>query len=134
MFPHGRMWSGAAGDAVVKPRRPMTPATSLAFDSVTKLAAAALAMRLVEEGKLRLDDPIVRWYPGWRGDAARRCATCSATPPARATRGRQFDPSQPLSQKIALARLRSPGRGPTVGVYSNVGYMIAGHVLGARGS
>ena len=67
MFPDGRMWRGAAGDAVVKPRRPMTPDTSLPFDSITKLAAAALAMRLVEEGKLRLDDPIVRWYPALAG-------------------------------------------------------------------
>jgi CubicO group peptidase (beta-lactamase class C family) len=46
----------------------MTSDTSLPFDSVTKLATAALTMRLVEQGRLRLDDPIGRWYPDWRGD------------------------------------------------------------------
>ena len=68
VFRDGRMWRGAAGDAVVKPKRAMTPATSLPFDSVTKVATAVLAMRLVEQGRLRLDDPIRRWYPSWRGD------------------------------------------------------------------
>ena len=64
VFRDGRIWRGAAGDAVVKPKRAMTPDTSLPFDSVTKVAVAALAMRLVEQGRLRLEDPIVRWYPG----------------------------------------------------------------------
>src|SRR5215208_3992036 len=62
VFPDGREWSGAAGQAVLKPRRPMTPQTSLPFDSVTKIATAALALRLAEEHRLRLDDPIRRWY------------------------------------------------------------------------
>ena len=69
VFPDGRLWRGAAGEAVTKPKRPMTPDTSLPLDSVTKVATAALAMRLVERGRLRLDDPILRWYPRWRGDA-----------------------------------------------------------------
>jgi CubicO group peptidase (beta-lactamase class C family) len=68
VFPDGRVWSGAAGVAVVKPARQMTSSTSLPFASITKLAVAALAMRLGEQGRLRLDDPIVRWYPAWRGD------------------------------------------------------------------
>jgi CubicO group peptidase (beta-lactamase class C family) len=45
----------------------MTPQTSLPFASITKIATAALAMRLVEQHRLRLEDPIIRWYPSWRG-------------------------------------------------------------------
>ena len=68
VFPDGQVWSGAAGDAVIEPRAPMTTRTAMAFDSVTKIATAALALRLAEQGALALDDPIRRWYPAWRGD------------------------------------------------------------------
>jgi CubicO group peptidase (beta-lactamase class C family) len=68
VFPDGRVWSGAAGVAVLKPERRMTSQSSLPFASITKVATAALAMRLVEQGKLRLDEPIVRRYPAWRGE------------------------------------------------------------------
>ena len=68
VFADGREWSGAAGDAVLHPRRAMTTATAIPFDSVTKIVTASTAMRLVEQGRLRLDDPIRRWYPAWRGD------------------------------------------------------------------
>ena len=68
VFPDDQVWSGAAGDAVIEPRQPMTTRTAMAFDSVTKMATAALALRLAERGALALDDPIRRWYPAWRGD------------------------------------------------------------------
>ena len=68
VFADGREWHGAAGAAVLKPRRAMTSATALPFDGVTKVATAALALRLAELGRLGLDDPISRWYREWRGD------------------------------------------------------------------
>ena len=55
VFPDGRLWSGAAGRAVLEPARRMTTQTSLPFASITKLATAALALRLVEHGRLGLD-------------------------------------------------------------------------------
>jgi D-alanyl-D-alanine carboxypeptidase len=60
VFADGHEWAGAAGDARLKPRQAMSTRTSLPFDSVTKLAVAALALRLAEQGRLRLDDPIGR--------------------------------------------------------------------------
>ena len=89
VFADGREWRGAAGMAVLKPTRAMTPSTALPFDSVTKVATAALALRLAELGRLRLDDPIVRWYGAWRGDPMPRYVTCSATPPDSATHRRR---------------------------------------------
>jgi len=68
VYADGKQWSGAAGDAVIRPRQAMTTDTSLPFDSITKTAVAALAVRLVEDGRLALDDPIRRWSARWRGD------------------------------------------------------------------
>ncbi len=133
VFRDGRVWRGAAGDAVVKPKRAMTPDTALPFDSITKVATAVLALRLVEEGKLRLEDPIVRWYPRWRGD---RHATVrdllGHTSGARDPQD-EIDPNQPLSQKRFLAAAPKPGPRTDVAHYSNVGYMIAGSILERAG-
>src|SRR5689334_796366 len=54
VFADGREWSGAAGFAVISPRRPMTTRTTLPFDSVTKIVTASVAMRLVEQHELSL--------------------------------------------------------------------------------
>src|SRR3954451_22745595 len=45
-FPDGREWTAATGAAVLRPPAPWTPRTSVTFDSVTKIATAALALRL----------------------------------------------------------------------------------------
>ena len=37
--------------------------------SLTKLFVATLALRLVGEGRLALDEPLVAWFPDWRGTA-----------------------------------------------------------------
>ena len=89
MFADGREWTGAAGDAVLKPAQPMTPDTSLPFNSVTKIATAALVMRLVEQGRLELDDPIAKWYPAWRGDPAATVRDLLGHRPASASRLRR---------------------------------------------
>ena len=68
VFPDGREWSSADGLAVEATKQPMTPRTSMPLDGVTTTATAALVLRYAEEGRLRLDDPIKRWYPAWDGD------------------------------------------------------------------
>ena len=131
VFRDGRIWRGAAGDAVVKPKRAMTPDTSLPLDSITKVAVAALAMRLVERGRLRLDDPIVRWYPGWRGDA--RATVRDLLGHAAGIRDPEVDLAPGATAAHPAARssppVRKPGPRTTETVYSNVGYLIAGSVL-----
>jgi len=128
VFRDGRIWRGAAGDAVVKPKRAMTTATSLPLDSVTKLAAAALAMRLVEQGRLRLDDPIVRWYPGWRGD--RRATVRDLLGHTAGTRDPlDIDPDEVFTQRQLLARAPKPGPRTADASYSNVGFVIVGRIL-----
>ncbi|KAA0943536.1 MULTISPECIES: serine hydrolase domain-containing protein [unclassified Pseudomonas] len=53
----------AAGLADREAGRPMTEETIFRLASVTKPLVSAAALRLVEQGKLRLDDPVTRWLP-----------------------------------------------------------------------
>jgi D-alanyl-D-alanine carboxypeptidase len=129
VFPDGRVWRGAAGDAVVQPRRAMTPDTSLALDSVTKVATAVLALRLVEQGKLRLEDRIARWYPAWRGD--RRATVRDLLGHTSGARDPEIliGPGSRMTVRQFLARAPEPGPRTSEGAYSNAGFMIAGRIL-----
>jgi CubicO group peptidase (beta-lactamase class C family) len=51
------------GDANVELNIPMTVDTLVQVGSVTKVANAALIMTLVEEGKLALDTPVIKYLP-----------------------------------------------------------------------
>ncbi|MFJ5726882.1 serine hydrolase domain-containing protein [Streptomyces paradoxus] len=51
-------WSGAAGVADLVDGRPLGPAAAVRVASVTKTFTAAAVLRLVESGRLGLDDPI----------------------------------------------------------------------------
>ncbi|HEU5469679.1 MAG TPA: serine hydrolase [Actinophytocola sp.] len=46
--------------------RPMTPRTPMGFGSVSKPVTATAIMRLVDTGRVRLDDPVVRQLPWLR--------------------------------------------------------------------
>lgn len=56
----------AAGLADREAGRPMREDAIFRFASVTKPIVSAAAMKLVEEGKLRLDDPVTRFLPDFR--------------------------------------------------------------------
>jgi D-alanyl-D-alanine carboxypeptidase len=61
VFPDGSVWTGVSGlshDSVA-----MAPDMAFAIGSVTKNVVSALALKLVEEGILDLDDPLSRWLP-----------------------------------------------------------------------
>ena len=133
VFPDGRVWRGAAGVAALKPARRMTSQTSLPFASITKIATAALAMRLVEQGEMSLDDPIARWYPVWRG--AREATvrdllghTAGIGEPPDAFFGRFASGKAPTPRQY-IAATAKPGPRTTDAEYSNSGFMIAGIVL-----
>ncbi|EJL31521.1 penicillin-binding protein, beta-lactamase class C [Caulobacter sp. AP07] len=56
----------AAGLADREAGRPMGEDAVFRFSSVTKPFVTAAAMRLVEEGKLHLDDPVTKWLPDFQ--------------------------------------------------------------------
>jgi D-alanyl-D-alanine carboxypeptidase len=129
VFPDGREWSGAAGRAVLHPPRPMTTRTALPFDSVTKIATAALALRLVERQRLSLDDPITRWFPRWRGDREATVRdllghTAGVRDAPLETVLRARDPA-----RAVIDSAPKPGKRTSSAVYSNTGFVIAGAIL-----
>jgi len=70
--------SGADGKAVFEclgyadlaTKRKMTPDTVFIMASNTKSIAAATALSAVADGKLKLDDPVEKFFPAWKNLAA----------------------------------------------------------------
>jgi len=61
----GRTWTGVSGDAVAATKTKVTPETPFAIASLTKTFTAALILRLAEEGRLTISDPLARWLPDY---------------------------------------------------------------------
>jgi CubicO group peptidase (beta-lactamase class C family) len=57
----------AQGVADLETRQPMTPAAMFRIASMTKPVVGVAIMMLVEEGKVRLNDPVSRYIPEFRG-------------------------------------------------------------------
>ena len=64
-FADGWTWTGALGMADVATERRVRPETPFAVASVTKTFTAALILRYVDEGRIRLDDRLSDWLPDW---------------------------------------------------------------------
>jgi D-alanyl-D-alanine carboxypeptidase len=135
VFPDGREWSGAAGAADLHPRTAMTPHTAFPFDGVTDVATAALAMRLAERGRLRLDDPIRRWYPAWGGDPRATVRDLLGHTSGMGDPTERFftrvlrHPRAALTPAMALAATPRPGPRTRDAAYSNSGFILLGLIL-----
>ena len=57
-------WQGAAGVADRSSGARMEADARVRLESVSKIYTAALILRLVQEGRLRVDDTVSRWLPG----------------------------------------------------------------------
>ncbi len=72
-WPDGRQWTGSTGFADVAARRAVTPDTAFSIASMSKTFTAALVLKLVEEGAVQLDTPVVNLLPDVRiGKPGRR--------------------------------------------------------------
>ena len=127
-------WTGAWGKADLESGRAMTEQTPVVYASVGKMITAALALRLAEQGRLSLDDPVRKWVPEWPGkrsktlrdllghnggieDAPERFYLAQIRRPAR-----RFRPADWL----AAVRPPQPEDGD---VYNNAGFVTAGLAL-----
>lgn len=63
-------WVRAYGVANVAARRPVTPDTLFQAASMSKMVAAAAALRLVEQGRLDLDEDVNSRLKGWKVPAS----------------------------------------------------------------
>jgi D-alanyl-D-alanine carboxypeptidase len=140
VFADGREWSGAAGDAVLHPRQAMTTATAIPFDSITKMVTASTAMRLVEQGHLRLDDPIRRWYPAWRGDPEAtvrdllgHTSGLKEGPPIASFFRVFTHPRVTVPRQRFVVATGKPGPRTESAEYSDAGFVLAGLILERAG-
>ena len=132
---HGRVvWRKAYGARAVEPQREaMTADTIFDLASLTKIVATATSiMILVEQGKVRLADPVVQFIPEMKGEGRD-----SITIEQLLTHVAGFAPDFDLRERWigydeALKRLyREPPRTPagTRFVYSDINYIALGEVV-----
>jgi len=59
------VWSGGSGVANRETKAPVTADTPFPIFSIMKMFVGALAVKLAQEGRLKLDDPLSRTLPEW---------------------------------------------------------------------
>lgn len=136
----GWTWSAHAGMADLAAGRPVTNDTLFDAGSITKTFVAALTLQLVDEGVLRLDDPVTRWVtgvPGLTGVTIQELLDHTSGiddpfehPPLLDALGAHprtvWTPARVL--RYVGPRHFAPGRG---WYYSNVNYLLLGEIVQA---
>ena len=120
------------GDAEVASGRPVRPDTLFEIGSIGKTFAAIVVMQLVEEGRLELDDPVVRHLPWFRvpRTGARITIRHLLSHTAGITSG--IDGTPEATFQVWRLRDLSPGSEPGRRFhYSNLGYKTLGLVVQA---
>ena len=139
---HGRIvWRKAYGSRAILPKREaMTPDTIFDLASLTKVfATTAAVMKLVEQGKLRLNDPAVRYIPelGTEGATAEKnqitlrqllTHTAGFAPdPTDANIPAGWSGVDPLLREIYAEPLTAPPGSRFV--YSDTGFILLGEIV-----
>ncbi len=137
-WPDGRAWTGVSGVADARHGTPMTADTAFPLASISKTFTAALILRLVDEGRLGLDEPVAPRLPGLGLDpriTVRMLLDHTSGLPdvfsaAGIDRALQAAPDRIWTVADSLA-FTSKGRATpgTVWVYSNTGYLLLGQLV-----
>jgi len=109
------LYSTAVGFADPQTGAPMALDTRFEAGSVSKWIAAMVVMKLVDEGRLALDQPIARYLPDYRADTGARLTlrhlmSHSSGVPNDIVAARKADPQvglAPLEQMAAVRRFAS---------------------------
>ncbi len=128
------VWARTFGVADVEKGTPATGATRFGIGSVSKLFAAVAVMQLVEQGKVDLDAPLVRYLPSFRMADPRHAGITvrmlldhsSGLPGSTYRNGFSFAPLPDYADQVVATladeRLKAPP-GHTA-VYSNDGFTL----------
>lgn len=136
-------WSGAAGVSDVRTKRPADPDGYFRIGSVTKTFAATVLLQLVDEGRLRLNDPVEEHLPGVvpGGDRITVRQVLQHTSLLRdymsdpgwstnrwrgAERFRSYKPDQLLAQAFRVPAQNPPD---VTWKYSNTNYVVVGRLI-----
>lgn len=132
--PDGTVWVKAYGDKRLEPEHEaMTVDTVFDLASLTKpLATATSIMKLVEQGKLSVDDPVVKYLPDF-GVESKKAITIrdllfhrSGLIPDNAISDYQDGPLKAKERLLALKPIAPLG---TRFIYSDVNFMVLGEVI-----
>jgi uncharacterized protein YbbC (DUF1343 family)/CubicO group peptidase (beta-lactamase class C family) len=132
---HGRIvYRTAWGARALLPRRErMTADTVFDLASLTKvLATAPAVMKLVEEGKLRLNDPVAKYIPEFGANGKNQITVRMLL---THTSGLRPDPSLSAAQAAEASLLKSIYDDNTVAppgsrfIYSDTGYIVLGELV-----
>jgi len=121
----------ASGEDVLRAYGGARPETAFRVASITKPLVAALALRLVEEGRLALDEPIAGLRLPWDGITLRHLLSHQGGlacdwPRSLDEYGEGDDALRRLAAEEAMGGPVGPGE---LFSYSNLGYWLAGAVI-----
>jgi len=120
------------GDAEVASGRPVRPDTLFEIGSIGKTFAAIVVMQLVEEGRLELDDPVVRHLPWFRVPRTGTRITIRHLLSHTAGITSGIDGTPEATFQVWRLRDLSPGSDPGRRFhYSNLGYKTLGLIVEA---
>ena len=122
------------GEANVEHKVPVTPETIFQSGSVGKQFTSAAVMLLVEDGRIALTDPVMKFFPqapaGWKSITIRHLLTHTSGLPDYTTGTldyrRDYTEDDLLKFAYALTPEFPPG---TRWNYSNTGYVVLGAVI-----
>lgn len=138
VYRRGEVRTVGAGTANLNTGQPMTPETGFLTGSITKVWHATLLMTFVDEGRLALDEPVVRYLPHLR--FADPEATRAVTVRQLLNHSSGVDAGDyiqdfgegPAAHRLfveSMARLGQLHRPGAYASYNNGGWVIAGHLL-----
>ena len=140
VIPEEGTWSGGSGVADRRSGARVTPQTPFAIASITKAFVGALAVKLADDGRVDLDEPLSRTLPDWpdagqitlRQLLAQRSGVSrfDETPDSPVIRAIDRRPGAQWSPRRVLSYARAPEFRPgRRWQYNNANYLLAGLVL-----
>lgn len=133
------LFRGARGEADMETHTPLAPTQLFRIGSVTKQFAAAGVLKLVEDGKVKLDDPLSKYVPGYpNGDKITVLMLLNHTSGIKSYTGIPGYMATSIQKDLTTAQLIGVFKDQPVDFapgaqwkYNNSGYVLVGAVIEA---